>query len=296
MKKLLVLIVALALLLGLAGCGGGSFAITYDSGSYGSGEVAAGKKIKGEDFTLSSETFTRDGYIQTGWSTSDGGTKAYDLGGKYTNDANIILYPVWMKGILPGTSIGLGGIYWLVLEVRGGKALVISDEILETRAYNGEYVGEITWENCSLRGYLNGEFFDNTFSAAEKEMIVPTQVKNDDNQWFGTAGGNDTSDKIFLLSLEEVVKYFGDSGQLANRPGSLSYINDQYNSARIAKNMSGNASWWWLRSPGLDSGRAAYVNVDGRVNVYGGPVNRANGGVRPALWINLEKLMVLILS
>ncbi|MCL2816885.1 MAG: InlB B-repeat-containing protein [Clostridiales bacterium] len=310
MKKLLVVILAAALLLGLAACGGGEaekFTITYDPGSHGSGAVAAGTKTKGQDFTLSSQTFIRDGYTQIGWSTSDGGAKAYDLGGKYMADADIILYPfweeVWEEDILPGVTIKFGGIDWLVLEVQDGKALILSEKILEKRPYHErEY---ITWENCSLRGYLNGEFYNNTFSAAEKARIVETAVKNDDNQWYGSAGGNDTLDKIFLLSLEEVVKYFGDSGQLANMPGDLTLgINDQYNSARIAYDKDGNDLNWWLRSPGYadslyyayGSLSAAYVraiylgsaNSDGgMVLVVGLPVYVDYVGVRPALWLNL---------
>lgn len=47
-------------------------------------------------FTLpSSVVFTTTGYTQTGWATSDGGTKAYNLGGSYTTDAAQTFYPYW---------------------------------------------------------------------------------------------------------------------------------------------------------------------------------------------------------
>ena len=345
MKKLLAVILAAALLLCLAACGGGEaekFTITYEPGSYGSGEVSEGTKTKGQDFTLSSQTFIRDGYIQTGWSTSDGGAKAYDLGDKCTNDAKITLYPFWTEDILPGMTIEFGGINWLVLDVQDGKALIISEDILERRPYNyediekkfeeiekiheeiqkllergpsaeeWEYINqllerglyneeyeEVTWENCSLRQYLNGEFYNNTFTAAEQARIVATQVKNDDNQWFGTTGGTDTTDKIFLLSLEEAVKYFGDSGLLANRPDALALgINDQYNSARAAYTQSGDFCWWWLRSPGHDilfaagldfySGFAVVIDCFGLIDVRGTYTYGDIIGVRPALWITLE--------
>lgn len=71
------------------------YTITYDKGEYGTGTISAGDKTHGEAFTLSSETFTREGYTQDGWSTSDGGDKAYDLGGSYTANAAITLYPHW---------------------------------------------------------------------------------------------------------------------------------------------------------------------------------------------------------
>ena len=75
-----------------------TYTITYDAGANGSGSIAAGEKKYGVDFTLSSSTFTRDGFTQTGWATSDGGAKVYDLGGSYTANADITLYPVWAKG------------------------------------------------------------------------------------------------------------------------------------------------------------------------------------------------------
>ena len=71
------------------------YTITYSAGANGSGTVAAGKKTGGIDFTLSSSKFTRDGYTQDGWSTSDGGDKVYDLGDTYSTDAALTLYPHW---------------------------------------------------------------------------------------------------------------------------------------------------------------------------------------------------------
>ncbi len=74
-----------------------SYAITYNPGSNGTGSIEAGEKAFGVAFTLSSEMFTRDGYLQIGWATSDGGDKAYDLGGSYTTDAAQTFYPVWAE-------------------------------------------------------------------------------------------------------------------------------------------------------------------------------------------------------
>ena len=72
------------------------YTITYNKGAYGTGStIANGDKTHGVNFTLSSSTFTRDGYRQDGWSTSDGGSKTYELGGTYTGNANLNLYPHW---------------------------------------------------------------------------------------------------------------------------------------------------------------------------------------------------------
>ena len=72
------------------------YTITYNPGAYGTGTaIPDGKKDEGVDFTLSSSTYSRDGYVQTGWATEDGGAKAYELGGTYSTDADEDLFPFW---------------------------------------------------------------------------------------------------------------------------------------------------------------------------------------------------------
>jgi len=192
-----------------------------------------------------------------------------------------------------GDTIKFGGSDWVVLTVQNDKTLVLKDKVIDYRAYHSAYENA-TWESCALRNYLNNEYY-NLFSAGDKARIIKTKIPNKDNQWFETSGGNDTDDSIFLLSIEEVVKYFGDSGKLSNRPyeewGYSYAIDDQYNSARKA---SDKASWWWLRSPGYNSRVAAFIYDDGRINIGGGSnsaytgVNDKGGGVRPALWLSIS--------
>lgn len=94
---------------------------------------------------------------------------------------------------------------------------------MELRPYHTS-AEDITWMNCELRKYLNGAFLD-SFSEEDKSKIVPTTIKNYDNLWFGTIGGDDTVDNIFLLSIEEVIcKYFGDSSENLRVPsGKYTY-------------------------------------------------------------------------
>ena len=95
-----------------------------------------------------------------------------------------------------------------------GHALLLSEEIIDMRPYHGAG-GEITWEYSEIRAWLNGEFLDR-FSSEERMRIRQTNVINNPNPWFGTSSGNNTTDRAFLLSVEEVVRYFGDSaGYLA---------------------------------------------------------------------------------
>ena len=72
------------------------YTITYSKGAYGTGDaIPDGKKDDDVDFTLSSSTYSRAGYVQTGWATEDGGAKAYELGGTYSTDADEDLFPFW---------------------------------------------------------------------------------------------------------------------------------------------------------------------------------------------------------
>ena len=188
-----------------------------------------------------------------------------------------------------GDIIKFGKYDWLILDSQSNKMLVITNNIIKKRRYNEETPSKITtWENSEIRSYLNGEFLD-SFDKMDSDRIKETELINNPNPWFGTKGCENTTDKIFLLSIEEVVKYFGDSGQLAERPGNAWEISDKYDSTRIARNFKGSRSWWWLRSPGFSSFVAASVFPSGKLDLGGDHLFWVeSGGVRPALWLTLE--------
>jgi hypothetical protein len=195
-----------------------------------------------------------------------------------------------------GDTIQLGRFDWLVLDIQDGRALIISEKVLSQRVWHYEQQ-ILTWELSDIRQYLNGEFFDNTFSEEEKALIVETRVVNNVNPWFGTVGaGLDTMDRVFLLSVEEVVQYFGDSGMLNELAGrrflSGIVLTDEYNYARTTTAIASCiVPWWWLRTPGfalnprLDASAAA-VTGGGDIIVYG-IYMISEGGIRPALWIRI---------
>ena len=196
-----------------------------------------------------------------------------------------------------GDKISFGSYEWRILEVQKNTALIITEYIIEQRAYHNAYK-DITWADCSLRKYLNSEFYDR-FTAAEKSRIIPVLNKNPDNQWYGTKGGTDTQDSIFLLSIEETVcRYFGDSSSKLYSPGKNQRYwferKDKNNSKRIARleKRKEGSWWWWLRSPGRVSIKAVYIHGDGNIGIQGNNILKGNisdgeckGGLRPALWL-----------
>jgi len=199
-----------------------------------------------------------------------------------------------------GEIVKFGNYSWRVLEVRDGKALLLTDKIVDSSIYDLEPAGGVTWETSFLRNYLNGVYLQN-FTEEEQAQIAETTISNPDNLWYGTPGGDDTRDKLFLLSLEEADRYFGNSGDYLNErriswnsKGKAvendkgSYFSNVYDKKRAA--LIGNVgTWWWLRSPGETSGSAATVNLGGSVGVSGRDVDASHpemGGVRIALWLN----------
>jgi hypothetical protein len=197
-----------------------------------------------------------------------------------------------------GDIISFGSYDWRVLDIQNNSALIITECMIEQRSYHNAYK-DITWADCSLRKYLNGEFY-NKFNPADKSRIIPVINKNPDNQWYGSTGGADTQDSIFLLSIEEAVcHYFGDSSsKLYGKGENQRYWferKDENNSKRIAR-LEGKEgkSWWWLRSPGRVNIKAVYIHGDGNIGIQGNNILKGNisdgrctGGVRPALWLKL---------
>ncbi|GAA0759634.1 hypothetical protein SDC9_73380 [bioreactor metagenome] len=201
-----------------------------------------------------------------------------------------------MEEIKIGSVLSFGDYNWRVLDIQNNTALIITEEIIDQRPYHDAYK-DITWADCTLRKYLNGEFYEK-FNADDKSRIITVINKNLDNQWYGTKGGEDTEDNIFLLSLEEVCKYFGDSTSKLNNPGKNQRYwfqrKDENNSNRLAKLHNKEwAWWWWLRSPGRVNVKAVYIfGTDGNIGIQGNNILKGNisdgkctGGVRPALWI-----------
>lgn len=177
------------------------------------------------------------------------------------------------------TSNGKEDVEWLVLAKEGDKALVISRYALDCQQYNTTLTN-VTWETCSLRKWLNGTFINNAFSSDEQNMIQTTTVTADKNPSYSTSPGNNTTDKVFLLSITEVNKYFSSDSARQCQGTAYCYAQGAYKAA------NGNC-WWWLRSPGNLSYNAAYVDYDGFVTNYGNSVDVGIGAVRPALWIDL---------
>lgn len=183
-----------------------------------------------------------------------------------------------------GNIIEFGDIQWRILDVQDGKKLLLSEYVLEFRPFHDTW-DSISWSDSSIRQYLNTVFYYENFTEDERSRIAETNVVTLDNPWYGSLDDIITADKIFLLSIEEVVWFFGDSGHLDN-PIYEWGIDDQYNSNRIAYYLDGTvAIQWWLRSPGEYLEDVVAIDFDGLVSLWGNRINWEGGGVRPAMWL-----------
>ena len=176
-------------------------------------------------------------------------------------------------------------IEWRVLAVENGKALVISEKLLDCVPYNETYT-DVTWETCTLREWMNHDFISKAFSSNEQAKISTVTIHNPDNPDYGTKGGNATQDKIFALSIDEAKKYFGSDDERMAAPTDYAKIQGCYVEDDSLPNGE-KTGWWWLRSPGFFSNYAADVDIDGYINQHGLYVDFNFVAVRPAFWLNL---------
>ena len=203
-------------------------------------------------------------------------------------------------------------IAWQILKVESDRVLVISKYGLDCIPYNTDGT-DVTWETCTLRSWLNNDFKNAAFSSAEQENIPIVNIENKNNPIWETAGGNNTNDQIFCLSLEEIEPYFGNyswysswsmggynqnlictpTQYLENRAFSGTITEDEYNSNLKDKGYTSDVigrrgAFWWLRSIGQNNRNACGVYMYGSAserNCYG--MGSTGIMVRPALYINI---------
>ena len=139
----------------------------------------------------------------------------------------------------------------------------------------------VTWEESDLRATLNGAFLDAAFTDAERSVIFEVALNNGDDMGYGTPVGANTTDRVFLLSVEEGLRYLPNASDRTVSPTPYAVKQGAYT------NGEGNCAWW-LRSPGMTDTSPAYFASAGDVGNRAHEVNENIIGVRPALWIKAE--------
>ncbi len=195
-------------------------------------------------------------------------------------------------------SNGTEPIEWQVLDIKDGKALLLSRYVLDSKLFDEGM--EARWSECSLRTWLNNDFMNTAFSDSQKGRISTTLVTADKNPKFSsTDPGSSVNDKMFLLSVDEVVNYF-PGGHLSGSDfeyyvdSSISTTDTDYayekNKANEEKMVyrSGRNANWWLRTVGNVKSYGSIATADGSIFPMGYASNYLLQGVRPAMWYVID--------
>ena len=217
-----------------------------------------------------------------------------------------------------------------VLKVNGDEALLLADKVLDARSYFRDirvssidefdgYLPVSRWADSDMRSYLNGypssensngidytkgnSFLDAAFSADELKVIKETKLTGADNPEYGTSGGDDTVDKVFLLSLNEVYGDKADAFGFVKREDNARETFDEAKRATVTAfawangiiNVDsaafGRTGTWWLRSPGSgdydDDGEMVACVFGGGYVYDSGDDGYWSQGVRPALTVSI---------
>ncbi len=177
-------------------------------------------------------------------------------------------------------SNGKEKIEWKILEVEDERVLIISKYALDCQPYNTSKAN-VTWETCTLRQWLNNEFYNTAFSEAENIWIPTTTVPADQNPDCDTTSGNATEDKIFLLSIKEAEKYVtanNSDSKTHGKPTAYALANS------TDPLRSRDYCWCWLRSSGQLQSYASSI-WNSHIDTAGNSVDIDDHAVLPAMWI-----------
>ena len=154
-------------------------------------------------------------------------------------------------------------IRWRVVAERGKLRLLFADDVVARQPYNTSWTNTY-WNTSSLRSWLNHEFLHEAFSREEQMLLVSSIIKTGPNPVYGTFGGSDAMDKVFLFSIDEVQQYLPTDEDRAT------------------------GTWWWTRTPGMSLVTDLSIYEDGTLYQAGININYEEGGVRPAVWFLLK--------
>ena len=200
---------------------------------------------------------------------------------------------------------------WRVLEVRDGTALLLSHAAVECEPFQADY-RDVSWENCTLRSWLNGygpqenvsakdysgeddSFLSLAFSAEEQKAILNTAVRNEPNHYFGMDSGAPTEDRIFLLAESEL--FIHDSSEIHgfSRRDEVADRAKQFRPTDYAvwkgvwKEAGERGNVFWItRTTGYTHDNVVYVDESGYMYNRGILVTCRDAAVIPALVLDLD--------
>lgn len=179
-------------------------------------------------------------------------------------------------------------IKWVVLYSNDYEMYIVSERVLDCKKYN-DTNDNVTWSNCTLRTWLNSTFYNTAFSETDKKMIKRVTLTNDSNPRYGTDGGENTTDYVFIPSYNDVMNSNYGFSTSTNASDTRIVIPTVYACDAGATPVSTTlGSVWSLRTPGHNNSSACFVDYEGGVNNFGFDVYKDFLGIRPALKIKFR--------
>ena len=162
---------------------------------------------------------------------------------------------------------------WTVVAKADGRVLLMTTYSVLMKDYHNYTLATPGWENCTLREWLNDDFYYSTFDADQQTLILQTENSNPANPEYGTSSGGTTNDYVFILSYDEVMTYLPEASSRRLYTGSG----------------SSDAVKWWLRTIGASGGAAVYVDKNGSIDLKGDSIIQFGGAyyVRACVWIDI---------
>ena len=181
---------------------------------------------------------------------------------------------------------GKEDIEWYILDKQEDKVLLFSKYVLDANKYNEMYEGYL-WEYSTIRQWLNNDFMNTAFDSEERKLINKSELSTSANE----GKYEETEDYIFLLSLEEVEQYITLEKYIKGIPTDYAIARG----VRVSTSDKGaGMTDWWIRHPGFNNMGSirdvAYVSAEGSLDLQGEPAYFEDYGIRPALWVSLEKV------
>ena len=210
--------------------------------------------------------------ITLGMFTASASAKDYEIGdtvtfGTYEQDNN--------------RRDGAEDIQWIVLDKQDNQFMLISRYCLDSKPYN-DTLEAINWEYCSLRQWLNEDFYNTAFTKEEQERIASVTSDNPEHDPYKTSSGRTTIDRVSVLSQEEANSLFTTVTERMAAPTAYAKAQGAYFNPKTS------TGWWWLRTTSYLNDHVTYTTSLGGVSVNGREVTRQDAGVRPVIWITVE--------
>ena len=202
-------------------------------------------------------------------------------------------------------------IEWILLEKNTNEriATFVSKYILDCKPYSQSDTFS-PWEFSYIRGWLNSEFLYNAFTEEERQIIYEGQVVNNPNIYNNIPSGYNTVDKLYLLSIEDIINYFveidgtllqkkdfalkknflatskgteyaiANGLRVLNRPHDINHHNGNY----FLRTFTGIENRIWYNEV-YGTNYISYISEFGQISIDGTCVISCDDGIRPVMRI-----------